>query len=232
MLNSIKRVIYPIHPEGYPFVVIFAVVTIILAMVNSALGMIGTVATVWCTFFFRDPSRVVPVGEGLIVSPADGVVDKITMAKPPVELDMGDEEMMRISIFLNVFDVHVNRVPTEGVITALHYRPGKFINATLDKASEDNERQSVRMKANYKDTEIAFVQIAGLIARRIVCNLTNNQEVKAGEKFGIIRFGSRMDVYMPKDIKPLVVEGQKAIGGETILADLANNKEARKGEVR
>ncbi|MBN9543299.1 MAG: phosphatidylserine decarboxylase [Alphaproteobacteria bacterium] len=227
-----KKFIHPIHPEGYPFVLIFAIVTVVLALISSGLGIIGAVATIWCTYFFRDPPRQSPCDDSLIISPADGLVDKIAFALPPEELGMPAEEMLRVSVFLSVFNVHVNRVPASGTITALHYRPGKFLNATLDKASVDNERQSVRMTTKYKNLDIAFTQIAGLIARRIVCNLEHNQEVKGGERFGIIRFGSRMDIYLPKDTKVCVAEGQITIGGETVIADLETTKAEFKAEIR
>lgn len=232
MIGNYKKFIHPVHPEGYPFVVIFAVVTVILALISSGLGIIGAIATMWCTYFFRDPARYTPADDSLIVSPADGLIEKITLAKPPVELGMPEEDMLRISIFLSVFNVHVNRVPATGSITSLHYRPGKFLNASLDKASEDNERQSIRMTTKHGNHDIAFVQIAGLIARRIVCKLENNQEVKSGERFGIIRFGSRMDIYLPKNVNLNVAENQIAIAGETVLADLDSSKDSIKVEVR
>jgi phosphatidylserine decarboxylase len=188
--------------------------------------------TAACALFFRDPKRVTPIGDNYIISPADGLVQNIKEVAPPAELNMGDEPMTRVSIFLSVFDVHVNRIPAVGKITALFYHPGKFLNATLDKASVDNERQIVAMKTTYGDKDIIFVQIAGFIARRIVCYLEQGKEVRSGERFGIIRFGSRMDVYLPKDVKPKVVIGQKAVGGETILADLASKEEQATGEVR
>jgi len=232
MSMNMKKFIHPIHPEGYQFIVIFAVVTVILALFSSGLGVIGGIATVWCTYFFRDPARYTPANDALIISPADGLVELITYAKPPLELGMPDEEMLRVSIFLSVFNVHVNRVPATGTITALHYRPGKFLNASLDKASEDNERQSVRMTTKYNNVDIAFVQIAGLIARRIVCDLENNQDVKAGERFGIIRFGSRADIYLPKDTKLNVALNQIVIGGETVLVNLEHQSDSMKVEVR
>jgi phosphatidylserine decarboxylase len=223
-MNS-KNLSKIIHKEGYIFVLLFAVVTFILSAVSSSLGLIGMVLTLWCIYFFRNPVRVVVIDDHTSASPADGVVVGISDVSAPKELEMSDEPMLKISIFLSVFNVHVNRVPASGKITQLSYHPGKFINASLDKASIDNERQSIKMET--KDgTEIAFVQIAGLIARRIVCNLEQDQEVQVGDRFGIIRFGSRMDVYLPRKTVPLVSLNQTVIGGETILAELNSNRVA------
>ena len=190
---------------------------------STTLGWVGFIMTAWCVYFFRNPDRVTPTLNSLVISPADGVVQNIIDAVPPAELNMGVEEMTRVSIFLNVFNVHVNRIPATGKILDLNYHPGKFFNASLDKASIHNERQSILMETE-TGHKIAFVQIAGLIAKRIVCNLEKEQEVKSGERFGIIRFGSRMDVYLPKKIAPLVEIGQIAVGGETIIADLSSKK--------
>ncbi len=230
-MEAIKSAIPPVHREGYYFIFIFAAVSLLLGAFVAPLGWIGAVLTCWCIYFFRDPERVSPLGEQLVLSPADGVVQKIERATVPPELEMGEVERTRISIFLNVFNVHVNRCPAKGKITALHYHPGKFLNASLDKASVHNERQSVLMVTE-EGKEIVFVQIAGLIARRIVCNLEDGQQVQGGERFGIIRFGSRMDVYLPEGVSPLVTVGQTMIGGETILADLHNVEAQRLGEVR
>lgn len=230
-MDMLRTVLVPIHSEGYRFIALFALATLLLFWLWQPLGWIGLALTVWCTCFFRDPPRVTPVREGLIVSPADGVVQMIEDAVPPAELGMGPEPLPRISVFMNVFNVHVNRCPADGEITALAYRPGKFLNASLDKASVDNERQSVRMTtADGKD--IAFVQIAGLVARRILCTLIEGQAVRAGERFGMIRFGSRVDVYLQPGMQPLVVVGQKAVAGETVLADGASEEARRRGEVR
>jgi len=189
------------------------------------------VLTAWCAYFFRNPDRVTPVREGLVISPADGVVQMIQPAAPPPELDMGGEPLTRISVFMNVFNVHVNRAPVDGKIEKLAYRPGKFLNASLDKASEYNERQSVRMKlADGRD--IAFVQIAGLVARRILIWVTEGQKLAAGERFGLIRFGSRVDVYLPDGVSPLVCVGQIAVAGETVIADLEAGEQPREGEQR
>lgn len=230
-MELLRTVFVPIHSEGYRFIALFALATLLLFWLAQPLGWLGLALTVWCVCFFRDPPRVTPVRDGLIISPADGMVQAIEAAVPPPELDMGPEARQRISIFMNVFNVHVNRCPAEGEITALAYRPGKFLNASLDKASEDNERQAVRMTTS-DGHDIAFVQIAGLVARRILCTLIEGQSVRAGERFGMIRFGSRVDVYLPDGLAPLVVVGQKAVAGETVLADATSNEVRRRGETR
>ena len=202
-----------------------------LATVSDFFTFPGVVLTVWCVYFFRDPDRVTPVREGLVISPADGIVQLIDSAAPPEELDMGQDARPRICIFMNVFDVHVNRVPIDATITKLSYRPGKFFNASLDKASEFNERQSLHL--TLKDgRDIALVQIAGLIARRILCHAAEGQAFRAGERFGMIRFGSRVDVYLPDGVYPLVSVGQRAIGGETVIADSKTKEPGRTGEIR
>lgn len=231
LLDIIIKNIPPIHKEGQPFVFIFAAVALVVGIIYSPLGWIGAIATLWCVYFFRDPARVIPIGENFVVSPADGLIQKIEKAAPPAELGLGEKEVVRISIFLNVFDVHVNRNPLSGEVVQLNYRPGKFLSANLDKASAENERQSVVVKTD-KGQEIVYVQIAGLVARRIVCDLTEGQRVVAGGRFGIIRFGSRADIYLPEGVNPLVVVGQRAIGGETILADLEGDQISRTGEIR
>jgi phosphatidylserine decarboxylase len=207
-----------IHKEGYIFIISFAAITFLLASFSTILGWLSFVATVWCMYFFRNPDRITPVADELVISPADGIVQNITEAVPPIELGLSDEEMIRVSIFLNIFNVHVNRIPASGKILALHYNPGKFFNASLDKASIYNERQSVLMETN-NGHKIAFVQIAGLIARRIVCELEEDSRVQAGERYGIIRFGSRVDLYLPLKTAVLVSKGQTCIGGETVIAD-------------
>lgn len=229
-MDIIKNFIPPIHKEGFIFIILFLIVTVILSYFSNFLGIIGLVASIWCVFFFRDPARIAPIGDNLIISPADGVVQKIEEVEPPSNLDMKKGKITRVSIFLDVFNVHVNRVPATGTIKKLYYHPGKFFNASLDKASEFNERQEVLMTMS-NGKEVAFSQIAGLIARRIVCDLKEKEEVKAGERFGIIRFGSRMDVYLPKGVNPLVAVGQTMIGGETLIANL-EDKEGRSGELR
>jgi len=202
-----------------------------LNLFSDALGIAGVVLTLWCVYFFRDPERITPVREGLIISPADGVVKMIDKAPPPKELNMGDKDRWRICVFMNVFNVHVNRIPISGTVTALNYRPGKFLNASLDKASELNERQSLGLTLD-GGKDIAFVQIAGLVARRILCDVTEGKEMKTGERFGMIRFGSRVDVYLPDGVKPMVAVGQTAIAGETVIADIQAKEPVRAGETR
>jgi len=218
----------PMHPEGRKFVAIFAAVTLVLFLLSDVLGWIGVGLTVWCYYFFRDPKRTVPQREGLLVSPADGVVSLIERAVPPAELGMPDVPLLRVSVFMNVFNCHVNRVPCAGTIKAIAYRPGKFFNASLDKASSDNERNSLRLTLD-DGREIAVVQIAGLVARRIVCFTTEGDRLETGERFGLIRFGSRVDVYLPEGVAPMVAVGQGCIAGETVIADLASAEPARTG---
>lgn len=231
MHDVLKSVLAPIHREGWPFIAIFAAIALVLGWIWTPLYVLGFLLTAWCVYFFRDPDRITPVRPGLVVSPADGVVQMIERASPPEELDMGETPLTRISVFMNVFNVHVNRIPVDGVIGKLSYRPGKFLNASLDKASIDNERQAVRMVTQDGRT-IAFVQIAGLVARRILCNLSIDQQVRTGERFGMIRFGSRVDVYLPDDVAPLVCVGQICVAGETVLADLVAGESRREGEMR
>jgi phosphatidylserine decarboxylase len=219
----------PLHPDGWKFVAIFLLVTIVLFVVAPPLGWIGLALTVWCAYFFRDPWRVTPQRAGLMVSPADGRVLSVAPAVPPSELEMGTEAMTRIGIFLNVFDVHVNRIPVGGCIVKLSYRKGKFVNASLDKASEDNERMAIRIAPPEGGGDIAVVQIAGLIARRIVCDLREREDVVTGQRFGIIRFGSRTDVYLPSGWVPLVIAGQRVSGGETVIADRSAQEPPRQG---
>jgi phosphatidylserine decarboxylase len=242
LLLLIKKVLFvPIHPAGRPFIAIFAVVAVILALIDDSLGWIGFLLTLWCIYFFRNPVRVTPAREGLIVSPGDGMVSMIVQAPLPPELEefrhSGDALFSgamatRISVFLNVFDVHVNRVPADGTITKVVYHPGKFFNANLDKASTDNERSTVLMKMNHHDASIVFVQIAGLVARRIICKLSAGQAVQAGDVYGLIRFGSRVDIFLPPGVAPLVAVGQRMIGGETVIADVRSGEAQRFGEVR
>ncbi|MEQ8707384.1 MAG: phosphatidylserine decarboxylase [Rhodospirillales bacterium] len=231
-MDTIKSVLVPINREGWPFVVLFAIVSVLLGgLVWEPLGWLGLVLTIWCIYFFRDPDRHTPERDGLVISPADGVVQSIVAAAPPPELDMGNEALTRVAVFMNVFDVHVNRAPVEGVVKRLAYRPGAFLNASFDKASEDNERQSILLETD-SGKEVAFVQIAGLVARRILCDLEDNQRVVTGQRIGMIRFGSRVDVYLPKGVNPLVSVGQRAIAGETVLADLKSREKQRTAEVR
>ena len=226
-----KTLLVPIHPAGWPFIALFAAGTVALNLFSVALGIAGVVLTLWCVYFFRDPERITPVREGLIISPADGVVKMIDKAPPPKELNMGDKDRWRICVFMNVFNVHVNRIPISGTVTALNYRPGKFLNASLDKASELNERQSLGLTLD-GGKDVAFVQIAGLVARRILCDVTEGREMKTGERFGMIRFGSRVDVYLPDGVKPMVAVGQTAIAGETVIADIQAKEPVRAGETR
>ncbi len=220
-MNSVikKTVCVPINRAGWPFIALFAILTTGLWVLHQPLGWVGVVLTAWCAYFFRDPERVTPGESGLVISPADGMVLLFEDAPPPLELGMGDGVRPRVSIFMNVFNVHVNRIPAHGVIEKISYRPGRFFNASLDKASEHNERMSVSMKTN-QGAEIAFVQIAGLVARRIKCGLAEGQQVRAGDRFGLIRFGSRVDVYLPAGTQPKALPGQTVVAGETVIADL------------
>ncbi len=229
--KPIRARFVPVHPAGWPFIALFLVVTLAAGLVWPPAAVPGAALTLWCVYFFRDPSRVTPTRAGLVVGPADGVVQAVTSALPPAELGMGDEPLPRISIFMNVFNVHVNRIPVDGTVVDLAYRPGKFVNASFDKASEDNERQAIRI-ATPDGRDLAVVQIAGLIARRILCRLEKGQRVRAGERFGMIRFGSRVDLYLPKGVAPLVVVGQTVVAGETVVADLESDEPQRNGEVR
>jgi len=227
----LDTVIVPINRAGWPFIVAAFVIAVVLGFLWAPLFWLGFLATTFCVYFFRDPPRVTPTREGLVVSPADGRLEMIEQAPPPPELEMGDEPLTRVSVFLNVFDVHVNRVPLGGVVEGLSYRPGKFLNAALDKASEENERMSVKVESE-DGRQIAFVQIAGLIARRIKCDLKLGNRVATGEVFGLIRFGSRMDVYLPQGVQPLVALGQRMVAGETVIADLQTQEPQRVGEKR
>lgn len=228
--------VFYFHPAGWPFMAVFAGVSFLLSFVGGAAFFAGLVLTVWCFYFFRDPNRVTPVRPGLIVSPADGRVIAIKDVVPEPEFGLGDAPRTRISVFLNVFDVHVNRVPADGTITARRYRPGKFFNASLDKASVDNERMVLTIKLAgdhpHVGEDIAVAQIAGLVARRIVCDVQEGHAANAGDRFGMIRFGSRADVYLPIGVSPMVAVGQRMICGETVLADCTSSEAARVGEVR
>ena len=219
----------PVHREGWPFVALFAVVSLLLFwLLPDVFGWAGLVLTGWCAYFFRDPVRVTPLRERLVISPADGRVSAVSRVVPPPQLDIGGEERVRVSIFMNVFDVHVNRAPVTGRIVKVGYVAGKFINAELDKASEDNERQAFTIEMG-DGSRIGVVQIAGLVARRIVRFLGEGDAVMAGQRIGLIRFGSRVDVYLPAGHNSLVAVGQRAVAGETVLADLAVNEPARLG---
>ena len=226
MIKSIFSIFVPIHREGYRFIGIFAALAVLLFFLWQPLGWLGVIATLWCVYFFRDPVRVTPLREGLVISPADGRVSLIVEVVPPQELDLGDSPLTRISIFMNVFDCHVNRSPVAGRIVKMVYIPGKFINAELDKASEYNERQCLTIETAAKK-RFGVVQIAGLVARRIVGFVGENEPIGTGERFGLIRFGSRLDVYLPVGHKALVGVGQRAIAGETVLADIASKEAVR-----
>lgn len=226
LIKSIRSLLIPVHRAGWPFIAVFAVVALILMALSEPLGWLGLLATAWCAYFFRDPPRVTPQRAGLVVSPADGRVSSIAEVAPPAEMDLGEEKRVRISVFMNVFDCHVNRAPVAGRVVRVAYRPGKFINAELDKASEDNERNALVL-AMADGAEIGVVQIAGLVARRIVGFVDEGDELAAGERIGLIRFGSRLDIYLPPGRAALVGVGQRAIAGETVLADLAGGEGAR-----
>ena len=229
IINSIQSAVVPIHREGWRFIAIFAAVSLFLFWLNlTPLGWIGVVATAWCAYFFRDPERVTPLRTGLVISPADGRVSSVEQIVPPPELDLAREPVTRVSVFMNVFDVHVNRAPADGAIKRIAYIPGAFINAELDKASADNERQALTLELA-GGGRIGVVQIAGLIARRIVKFVGEGDHVVAGQRFGLIRFGSRVDVYLPPGVQSLVSAGQRAIGGETVLADLNSAEGERVG---
>jgi len=209
----------PMHREGIRFVAGFAAATLLLFLIWEPLGWIGLGLTIWCYYFFRDPERVTPARPGLVVSPADGIVSLIEPAVPPAELGMADRPLTRVSVFMSVFNCHVNRSPVAGEVTAVAYRPGKFLNASLDKASVDNERNGLCIRmADGRD--LAVVQIAGLVARRIVCFVKPGDRLRSGERFGLIRFGSRLDVYLPPGVAPLVEIGQTMVAGETVIAQL------------
>lgn len=230
-MSMLSTFLMPMHREGYRFVAIFAAVTLVLFLVAEPLGWIGLGLTVWCYYFFRDPERVTPVREGLVISPADGVVQMVGPAAPPEELGLGSEPMLRIAVFMNVFNCHVNRAPVSGRVERIAYRPGRFLNASLDKASVDNERNALAIRME-DGRAVAVVQIAGLVARRIVCEVAGGQALLAGQRFGMIRFGSRLDTYLPAGTAPLVAVGQTAVAGETVLADLASAESARPGARR
>lgn len=230
-MDMLATVIKPMHREGYRFVTIFAAVTLVLFLVAEPLGWIGLGLTLWCYYFFRDPERITPLAEGLIVSPADGVVSMIEPAAPPAELGMGEAVLTRISVFMNVFNCHVNRAPVAGRIEKIAYRPGKFLNASLDKASIDNERNGLAIRMS-DGRQLGVVQIAGLVARRIVCEVAEGVQIETGQRFGMIRFGSRLDIYLPDGVAPLVCLGQTMVAGETVLADLTATGPARLGAPR
>jgi phosphatidylserine decarboxylase len=224
----LREALAPIHSDGWRFIAIFVVVAGFFCWLWHPLGWVGLIAIAWCVYFFRDLWRVTPLRAGLVVAPADGRIVAIDQAPPPPELEMGENPMLRVGIFLNIFDVHVNRMPMGGEVKRRVYRAGKFLNASLDKASADNERMAIRL-ASDGGADIAVVQIAGLVARRIVCKAEPGQQVIAGERFGLIRFGSRTDLYLPPSWTPLVLVGQRAVGGETVIADARASEPPRRG---
>ncbi len=218
-----------IHPEGWRFVGIFAFVALIMMLFSQFAGWIGLILTVWCFYFFRNPKRMTPIREGLLVSPADGKVVIVKEVVPPAELEMGTDPLVRISVFLNIFDVHINRIPMDGIVKRVIYHSGRFFNAALDKASEYNERNTIVIDTEFGD--VAFVQIAGLIARRIRCDVIEGDRVAVGSQYGLIRFGSRMDIFLPKGMNPQVCVGQRVIAGESILADFKSDEGPRQGRI-
>jgi phosphatidylserine decarboxylase len=224
----LRRFLAPLHPDGFKFVAAGVVATLLLFLLWTPAGWIGGIATLWMVYFFRDPWRVTPTRPGLLISPADGVVVSIAAATPPPELAMGDMAVVRIGVFLNVVDVHVTRAPIGGRVTAMRYTKGRFVNASLDKASEHNERLAIRI-APPEGPDVAFALVAGLVARRIVCNLYEGQQVGSGQRIGIIRFGSRVDIYCPPPYVPMVVAGQRMVGGETVIADRSAEESPRQG---
>jgi len=223
----LRHVLAPIHRDGWRFIAVFAVAALILYWIWTPLGWLGAITTAWCVYFFRDPWRVSPQREGLVLAPADGVIIALDETMPPPELGLGDQPMRRIAIFMSMLDVHINRAPMAGRVAKLAYTEGKFLNASLDKASLDNERMAIKLAT--ADGEIGMMQIAGLVARRIVSTLREEQTIIAGQQIGLIRFGSRAEVYLPRGWAVLAVIGQRAIGGETVLADARSSEPPRRG---
>jgi phosphatidylserine decarboxylase len=227
-MNMLKIVAVPMHKEGRKFVAIFAAITFVLLFIWEPLFWLGVGATVWCYYFFRDPVRIIPQDGGLVISPADGVVSLIEEVVPPADMEIGEAPLTRVSVFMNVFNCHVNRAPVAGRVVNVVYHHGKFLNASLDKASIHNERNSITLETA-TGARIGVVQIAGLVARRIVCFVSPEDSLEIGHRFGLIRFGSRLDIYLPQGVAPQVSVGQTAVAGETILADLANPSHRRTG---
>src|SRR5919204_1671055 len=218
VLASTRSQLARVPREGLPYIGAFALASLFLFWLWSPLGWLAALATAWCIYFFRDPQRVTPIRDGIVVAPADGRVSRVANVVPPKELDLGERPLPRVSIFMSVFDCHVNRSPIAGRIERIVYHHGAFVSADLDKASENNERNSLVITSG--SARVGLVQIAGLVARRIVCFAREGATLRAGERIGMIRFGSRVDVYLPDGVRPLVAEGQTAIAGETIIADL------------
>lgn len=223
LTDTIKKTLVPIHREGYPFIAAFFVASLLLGLIWEPLFWIGLVLTIWCIYFYRDPERFTPIDDQLVIAPADGVVSSVGPAFPPQELGLSGE-MMRVSIFMDVFSCHINRSPVRGRISMIEHRPGKFLNADLDKASQENERNGLVIETSHGP--VGVVQIAGLVARRIVCWAQPANEIVAGERFGLIRFGSRVDVYLPEGARPRVAVGQTAVGGETVIAEFGSSAPA------
>lgn len=224
----LRRFLAPLHPDGFKFIAVGVLATVLLLVFLRPAGWIAVIATLWMIYFFRDPWRVTPTRAGLLISPADGIVVSVAQSPAPPELAMGDTTVARIGIFLSVFDVHVIRAPVGGRVAAARYTKGRFVNASLDKASESNERLAIRITPT-DGTDVAFVLVAGLVARRIVCNLYEGQQIAVGHRVGIIRFGSRVDIYCPPPYVPMIVVGQRMIGGETVLADRVAAEAPRQG---
>ena len=222
LVDTVRSTLVPIHREGWKFVAAFFVVSLLLGFLWEPLMWIGFVLTAWCAYFFRDPERLTPQDDDLVISPADGRVSAIAMVTPPAELELGDQPMLRISVFMNVFNCHVNRAPMRGRNARVAYRAGKFLNADLDKASQENERNGLVIESAHG--QIGVVQIAGLVARRIVCFVRPDDRLRTGERFGLIRFGSRLDVFVPAGAEPRVSVGQTAIAGETVIAEFGSSK--------
>ncbi len=220
LADTIRNAFVPVHREGYPFVAGFAGATLLLALISPHLFWIGLILTAWCAYFFRDPPRVTPIDDRLVVSPADGIVTSVGPAVPPRELGLGNVEMTRISVFMNVFSCHVNRAPVRGLVERIEYRAGKFVNAELDKASVENERNGLVIAS--PGGTVAVVQVAGLVARRILCWAEAGSALTMGDRFGLIRFGSRLDVFLPREAVARVAVGQTAVAGETIIAEFGS----------
>ncbi|TWG67624.1 phosphatidylserine decarboxylase [Aminobacter sp. J44] len=215
--DTIRNTLVPVRREGWPFIAAFAAVAIILGFFSTSLFWIGAILTAWCAYFFRDPERVTPIDDRLVISSADGIVSAVGPAVPPRELGLSNSKMLRISVFMNVFSCHVNRSPVRGRIATIEHRPGKFLNAELDKASVENERNGLVIDS--PNGRIGVVQVAGLVARRILCWAEQGNDISTGERFGLIRFGSRVDIYLPEGFAPMVAVGQSAVAGETIIAE-------------
>jgi len=229
LIRSIRQTLVPIHRAGYPFIAIFLVVSILIGLIWLPLFWIGLLLTIWCVYFFRDPRRATPLDPDLVISPADGKVSAVTTVVPPLEMGMGNAPMTRISVFMNVFNCHVNRMPISGRIKRVAYTKGRFLNADLDKASTENERNALVVETEHG--LVGCVQIAGLVARRIICWTRVDDDMEVGERFGLIRFGSRLDVFLPAGAEPRVSVGQTAVAGETVIAEFRSSKGPTVGRV-